>query len=437
MELWYRLWRAARPRHWRLWWLGPAGGLLVAVLALAFRTREGRRVVAALAVTHARDPLPVLVVRLPLSVFAPAELLPFAFAVVQVTLVFAAAQVLLGWRRTLAVALAGHALATLSARAWVWLGEPLGVAHRHLDSPDAGPSVAVLALAGYVMVATRAGWLAALLSAYHLGETLLLHGLAQREHLVGVLVGILLGVLLVRARHRVPARHRYRRGAVVLGPLAAGAAAVADLKFQRGTVHPQRGVVVRGHLAGVGPHVVPDERTPEPVGGRVRSAAVHQRTVEEQHVSGFHADVTALARRCDAGYRRGDPLGRYQSRLCLEQLLLVLHEDAVLPAPGPVDTALDEIAHDIRREPGRRWAVAELARRATLSRAQFTRRFTVHTGRSPGRFLIEARIDRARHLQAETTMSVTQIAAALGYAYVTYFSRQYRRETGGPPRRSR
>jgi hypothetical protein len=290
MELWYRLWHAARPRHWRLWWLGPAGGLLVAGLALAFRTREGRRIVEALAVTHARDPLPVLVVRLPLSVFAPAELLPFAFAVVQVTVVFAAAQILLGWRRTLVVGLAGHALATVSARAWIWLGEPLGVAHHHLDTADAGPSVAVLSLAGYIMVAMRAGWLAALLSAYHLGETVLLHGLAQREHLVGVLVGIALGLVLVRARHRVPARHRYRRGAVVLGPLAAGAAAVADFKLQRGTVHPQRRVVVGGHLTGVGPHVVPDERTPEPVGGRVRGTAVHQRTVEEQHVSGFHAD---------------------------------------------------------------------------------------------------------------------------------------------------
>jgi len=290
MEPWHRLWRAARPRHWRQWWLGPAGGLLVAVLAAAFRTRAAHHLVEALAVTHARDPLPVLAVRLPLSVFAPAELLPFGFAVAQVTLVFAAAQVLLGWRRTLLVALVGHAVATVSARGWIWLGEPLGVAHRHLDAPDAGPSVAVLALAGYAMVALRAGWLAALLSAYHLIENLLLDGLAQREHLVGVLAGVLLGVSLVRARHRVPAGHGDGRGAVVLGPLAAGAAAVADLERQVGTVHPQRGMVVGGDLAGVGLHVVADERAAEPVGRGVRRAAVHQRAVEEQHVPGCHPD---------------------------------------------------------------------------------------------------------------------------------------------------
>lgn len=147
--------------------------------------------------------------------------------------------------------------------------------------------------------------------------------------------------------------------------------------------------------------------------------------------------LTALARRCETSHRRGDPLGRRQSLLCLEQLLLLLWEEWTHPAPGPVDAALDELTHAIRQDPSRRWSVAELAGRAGLSRAQFTRRFTAHTGLSPARFLIQARIDRATQLLTETNMSVSQVASTLGYTDIAYFSRQFTRQTGHSPRHAR
>jgi AraC family transcriptional regulator of arabinose operon len=147
--------------------------------------------------------------------------------------------------------------------------------------------------------------------------------------------------------------------------------------------------------------------------------------------------VSALARRCDASYRRGDALGARQSQLCLEQLLMLVLEDSVSPPPGPVDQALEEITLAIRQDPTRRWSVPELAERAALSRAQFTRRFIAQVGTSPARYLIQARIDRAHQLLTETTMSVTQVAATLGYTDIAYFSRQYKRHTGHSPRRAR
>lgn len=147
--------------------------------------------------------------------------------------------------------------------------------------------------------------------------------------------------------------------------------------------------------------------------------------------------LAALARRSETSYRRGDPLGLRQSLLCLEQILLLLWEEWTHPAPGPVDAALDELTHAIRQDPSRRWSVAELAGRAGLSRAQFTRRFTAHTGLSPARFLIQARVDRAYQLLTETNMSVSQIASALGYTDIAYFSRQFTRQTGHSPRQAR
>ena len=146
--------------------------------------------------------------------------------------------------------------------------------------------------------------------------------------------------------------------------------------------------------------------------------------------------LESLARRSDTAHRRGGPLGERQTMLCLTQILCLIWEDALHPPPGPVDTALDDIGRAIRQDPSRRWTVAELAARASLSRAQFTRRFTAHTGMPPGRYVVHARIARATELLTETTMTVTQVAAALGYTDVAYFSRQYKWLTGRSPGRA-
>jgi AraC family transcriptional regulator, arabinose operon regulatory protein len=151
------------------------------------------------------------------------------------------------------------------------------------------------------------------------------------------------------------------------------------------------------------------------------------------HVVRDGAFFATLAQRCDASFRRGDELGALQSRIYLLAMVLHLREEALHPAPSAVDEALDEIIRALQREPGRRWSVDELAHRAHLSRAQFARRFRAATGLAPARFMIRARIERARQLIQETDMSLGQIALALGYDDVAFFSRQYRRYAGSPP----
>jgi AraC-like DNA-binding protein len=139
---------------------------------------------------------------------------------------------------------------------------------------------------------------------------------------------------------------------------------------------------------------------------------------------------SALVRRCEASYRLGGVLARQQSASLIAQMLLHVCAEAEQPA-GPVpDSRISAVVELIREEPGRRWAVADLARRAGLSRSQFTRRFAVDTGLTPERFLIQARIERATQLLRETDMSIGQMAEALGYCDVFHFSRQYRQVTG-------
>lgn len=197
---------AVRRRRLRDLWLGPVTAAVVTILALVFRTPSGHAFLTAYAITRPSDPPYVTLVKLPLSMFAPAALLPFWFAVMQVFVVYALAQTLIGVRRTVIVAVTGHAVATMSTRVWILLGPPIGIGHQFDHFGDAGPSVAVITLLAYVVVACRLSWLAVGLIAYHAIEIGIFNGLSQREHLIGTLTGVLMAVagrLATQRRARV------------------------------------------------------------------------------------------------------------------------------------------------------------------------------------------------------------------------------------------
>ncbi|MFD7391977.1 GlxA family transcriptional regulator [Streptomyces sp. NPDC059852] len=60
--------------------------------------------------------------------------------------------------------------------------------------------------------------------------------------------------------------------------------------------------------------------------------------------------------------------------------------------------------------------LSDLARHARMSRRTFARRFGDEVGLSPGRWLIQQRVARARHLLESTDLPVDQIAAQVGFA---------------------
>ena len=60
--------------------------------------------------------------------------------------------------------------------------------------------------------------------------------------------------------------------------------------------------------------------------------------------------------------------------------------------------------------------LTDLARHARMSRRTFARRFGDEVGLSPGRWLIQQRVARARHLLESTDLAVDQIAARVGFA---------------------
>ncbi|MEU8588869.1 helix-turn-helix domain-containing protein [Streptomyces sp. NPDC048664] len=85
-----------------------------------------------------------------------------------------------------------------------------------------------------------------------------------------------------------------------------------------------------------------------------------------------------------------------------------------VPAQGVASTAdarawaLDHLGEPI--------ALSELARRSGMSLRTFARRFNEEVGLSPGRWLIQQRVVRARHLLESTDLQVDQIAGEVGFA---------------------
>ncbi|MDR7275532.1 GlxA family transcriptional regulator [Catenuloplanes atrovinosus] len=61
-------------------------------------------------------------------------------------------------------------------------------------------------------------------------------------------------------------------------------------------------------------------------------------------------------------------------------------------------------------------AIDDLAARARMSPRTFARRFTDEVGMSPGRWITQQRLTRARHLLESTDLPVDEIAARVGFA---------------------
>jgi len=78
-----------------------------------------------------------------------------------------------------------------------------------------------------------------------------------------------------------------------------------------------------------------------------------------------------------------------------------------------------------------RWE--DVARKAGVSYSSFRRVFRQITGRAPGDYFIEMKMNRARQLLEIPSNTVQEISAALGFESVSHFSTQFKARTGAPP----
>lgn len=101
---------------------------------------------------------------------------------------------------------------------------------------------------------------------------------------------------------------------------------------------------------------------------------------------------------------------------------------AALADPG-ISAALD----GIHRDPAHPWTVESLGRRAGLSRAAFSRRFTRSVGQPPLAYLTWWRLGTAARLLRDSDGALSTIAAAVGYGSEFAFANAFKREYGMAP----
>ncbi len=78
--------------------------------------------------------------------------------------------------------------------------------------------------------------------------------------------------------------------------------------------------------------------------------------------------------------------------------------------------------------------LSALAGLTGLSRAHFFRAFRQTSGRSPGQFLAEIRMQQAKMLLETTVMRVDEVANASGFTHARHFSSAFTKRVGVSPR---
>ncbi|GAB5467787.1 MAG: GlxA family transcriptional regulator [Rhodospirillales bacterium] len=80
---------------------------------------------------------------------------------------------------------------------------------------------------------------------------------------------------------------------------------------------------------------------------------------------------------------------------------------------------------------------SDLARQTGLSTRQLERLFRKYLGRTPTRYYLELRLQKARALLMQTSMSVLDVALACGFVSASHFSKCYREYYAKTPRQER
>jgi len=128
-----------------------------------------------------------------------------------------------------------------------------------------------------------------------------------------------------------------------------------------------------------------------------------------------------------------------EAKLILKQLMIQLlreeHQVEERNDQGQTSllSAIREVANYVQQHPSEGHTLESLAARANFSPRYFSLKFKEIIGKSVRSYIVEARIKRAEHLLHYTGMTVTEVAQALGYDNLHFFSRQFKKYTGKSP----
>lgn len=108
----------------------------------------------------------------------------------------------------------------------------------------------------------------------------------------------------------------------------------------------------------------------------------------------------------------------------IERAVPSIHESSRL---GPL---LDHMREKIDGD----FSVAGMARHVGMSTRTFLRRFEAATGTTPAKWLLAARLEKARHLLESSTMNIEQVAMASGFGSAATLRHHFRRQLSTTPK---
>jgi AraC-like DNA-binding protein len=121
----------------------------------------------------------------------------------------------------------------------------------------------------------------------------------------------------------------------------------------------------------------------------------------------------------------------------LRRYMAQLRQEATGWLAAARDPAVGAALASMHREPGRAWTVAELAKRAGVSRTVFAGRFVEVLGQTPLAYLAGCRLRLGAARLQSGDETVLEVALGVGYESEAAFNRAFKREFGLPPARYR
>lgn len=118
-------------------------------------------------------------------------------------------------------------------------------------------------------------------------------------------------------------------------------------------------------------------------------------------------------------------------------MLCEMRRAAGQPPESSAGRKLQSVRSVIDREFSRHLEIETLADGIGLSRAYFIDRFSKMFGISPHRYIIRVRMEHARYLLEDRSLSIGEIARACGYTDRAHFSKAFKQYAGQSPQQAR
>lgn len=148
--------------------------------------------------------------------------------------------------------------------------------------------------------------------------------------------------------------------------------------------------------------------------------------------------VTYQLDRLKDEYRNKGTGHRHMIRALLTQLVVTLaraYSESQSAVRGPdIARRMAQAVSHMESRFDQTHRIDDLARMAGMSRRHFMRMFRLLYGDTPQRHLTAARMSHARNLLRRPELSIAEVAHQCGYEDSNYFTRQFTRQTGQPPR---